>query len=204
MSEFQVNHDNYMIEAIYPYSIEVPEIITRISREITRNSTLLIKLIRLIQEDGVSVSDLDYRINRIIKKILNQLTLLETYYKTEQEEYDAINAELEDALIERDALHIKSRIKEISDEEYSIKLSVANWTVEDLTSRKKVLENILKAMDDLKGLMLVSDIDVLYRISKNNYQTLNNLKIELYTRERLIYVLSKILEIITDPRPSTI
>ena len=203
MSEFQVNH-NYMIEAIYPYSIEIPEIITRISREITRNSTLLIKLIKLIQEDGVSVSDLDYRINRIISKILNQLTLLETYYKAEQEEYDAINAELEDALVERDALHVKSRIKEINDEEYSIKLSVANWTVEDLTSRRKVLENILKAMDDLKGLMLVSDIDVLYRISKNDYQTLNNLKIELYTRERLIYVLSNILEIITDSRPSTI
>ena len=193
-----------MIEAIYPYSIEIPEIITRISREITRNSTLLIKLIKLIQEDGVSVSDLDYRINRIISKILNQLTLLETYYKAEQEEYDAINAELEDALVERDALHVKSRIKEINDEEYSIKLSVANWTVEDLTSRRKVLENILKAMDDLKGLMLVSDIDVLYRISKNDYQTLNNLKIELYTRERLIYVLSNILEIITDSRPSTI
>ena len=203
MSEFQINH-NYMIEAIYPYSIEIPEIITRISREITRNSTLLIKLIKLIQEDGVSVSDLDYRINRIISKILNQLTLLETYYKAEQEEYDAINAELEDALVERDALHVKSRIKEINDEEYSIKLSVANWTVEDLTSRRKVLENILKAMDDLKGLMLVSDIDVLYRISKNDYQTLNNLKIELYTRERLIYVLSNILEIITDSRPSTI
>ena len=203
MSEFQVNH-NYMIEAIYPYSIEIPEIITRISREITRNSTLLIKLIKLIQEDGVSVSDLDYRINRIISKILNQLTLLETYYKAEQEEYDAINAELEDALVERDALHVKSRIKEINDEEFSIKLSVANWTVEDLTSRRKVLENILKAMDDLKGLMLVSDIDVLYRISKNDYQTLNNLKIELYTRERLIYVLSNILEIITDSRPSTI
>ena len=203
MSEFQINH-NYMIEAIYPYSIEIPEIITRISREITRNSTLLIKLIKLIQEDGVSVSDLDYRINRIISKILNQLTLLETYYKAEQEEYDAINAELEDALVERDALHVKSRIKEINDEEFSIKLSVANWTVEDLTSRRKVLENILKAMDDLKGLMLVSDIDVLYRISKNDYQTLNNLKIELYTRERLIYVLSNILEIITDSRPSTI
>ena len=203
MSEFQINH-NYMIEAIYPYSIEIPEIITRISREITRNSTLLIKLIKLIQEDGVSVSDLDYRINRIISKILNQLTLLETYYKAEQEEYDAINAELEDALVERDALHVKSRIKEINDEEYSIKLSVANWTVEDLTSRRKVLENILKAMDDLKGLMLVSDIDVLYRISKNDFQTLNNLKIELYTRERLIYVLSNILEIITDSRPSTI
>ena len=202
--ELQPDHDMYMIESIYPYSIEVPEIITRISREITRNSTLLIKLIELLQEDGASITDLDYRINRLIIKLQNLFMLLEAYYKTEKEEYDTISAELKDALVERDAFHIKRKINEISDEEYSIKLSVANWTVNELTSKKDSLEKILETREDLKGILLFSDIDDLYKISKNNYQSLNSLMIESYTREKLINTLSKILEMVNKAHPSTI
>ena len=201
--ELQADHDVYMIENIYPYSIDVPEIITSINRKLTRNDTLLIKLIKLL-EDRTSISDLDYKINRIIKKLQNQFTLLETYYKTEQEEYNAIKTELSDALIDRDALHVKNRIKEISDEEYSIKLSVANWTIDDLTSRMHSLEKPLKAMDDLKSLLLFSDIDFLYKISNDKYQSLINLKIEPNTREKLVNTLSIILKTITNSRPSTI
>ena len=202
--ELQPDHDMYMIESIYPYSIEVPEIITRISREITRNSTLLIKLIELLQEDGASITDLDYRINRLIIKLQNLFMLLEAYYKTEKEEYDTISAELKDALVERDAFHIKRKINEISDEEYSIKLSVANWTVKELTSKKDSLGKILETREDLKGILLFSDIDDLYKISKNNYQSLNSLMIESYTREKLINTLSKILEMVNKAHPSTI
>jgi hypothetical protein len=107
-------------------------------------------------------------------------------------------------MVERDALHVKSRIKEIGDEEYSVKLSVANWNVEDLSSRKKALEKILGSMEDLKGLLVFSDVDLLYKISTDNFQSLDILTIEPYTREKLINLLSKILETITSSSPSTI
>ena len=202
--ESQPNLDMHMIETIHPYSIDVPEIITRVSREITRNSKLLLKLIELLLKDEASIPNMDYRINRIIIKLQNLFELLETYYKTEKEEYDTINKELKDALVERDAFHIKRKIDEICDEEYSIKLSVADWTVKDLTSKKESLEKNLKTMEDLKGLQLFSDVDLLYKISKDNYYSLDSFMIESYTREKLINTLSKILESVNKSHPSTI
>ena len=205
MSEYQSPYYNmYRVESIYPYSIEVPEIITKISREITRNATLLIRLIKLLHEDGASISDSDYKIKRITKKLQNQLELLNTHQKTEQEEYTSLSNELNHAIIERDALHIKRKIDEICEGEYSLKLSVANWSVEDLRVKMDDLENSLQAMETLKGLPVLKDIEDLYQISKNNYQSLNGLELEPYTLEILINTLSKILETITYSGPSTL
>jgi len=161
MSEYQSTYYNmYTVESIYPYSIEIPEIITKISREITRNATLLIRLIKLLHEDGASISDSDYKIKRITKKLQNQLELLYTHHKTEQEEYNNLSTELNNAIIERDALHIKRKIGEICEGEYSLKLSVANWSIEDHRGKKEALENSLKAMENLKGLPVLGDIEV--------------------------------------------
>ena len=205
MSEYHSPYYNmYTVESIYPYSIEIPEIITKISREITRNATLLIRLIKLLHEDGASISDSDYKIKRITKKLQNQLELFNTHQKTEQEEYTSLSNELNNAIIERDALHIKRKIDEICEGEYSLKLSVANWSVEDLRVKMDDLENSLQAMETLKGLPVLKDIEDLYQISKNNYQSLNGLELEPYTLEILINTLSKILETITYSGPSTL
>ena len=205
MSEYQSPYYNmYRVESIYPYSLEVPEVITKISREITRNATLLIRLIKLLQKDGASISDLDYKIKRITKKLQNQLELLDTHHKTEREEYDTLSTEFDNAVIERDALHIKRKIDEICDGEYSLKLSVANWSIEDLRVKKDGLENSLKAMENLKGLPVLGDIEELYQISKNNYQALNGFELEPYTLEILIHTLSRILETVTYSGPSTL
>ena len=205
MSEYQPPYYNtYMAESIHPYSLQVPEIITKINREITRNATLLIRLIKLLHEDGASISDLDYKIKRITKKLQNQLELLDTHHKTEQEEYDTLSTEFHNAILERDALHIKRKIDGICEGEYSLKLSVVNWSIEDLRSKKDALENSLKAMKNLKGLPVLGDIEELYQISKNNYQSLNGLDLEPYTLAILIHTLSKILETVTYSGPSTL
>jgi hypothetical protein len=205
MSEYQSPYYNTcMIDSIYPYSIEVPMVITKISREITRNATLLVRLIKLLHEDGASITDLDYKIKRITKKLQNQLELLDTHLKTEQEEYDSVSTEFYDTILERDALHVKRKIDGICDGEYSLKLSVADWSIEDLRSKKDALENSLKAMENLKGLPVLGDIEDLYQISKNNYQALNGLELEPCTLEILIHTLSKILETVTYSGPSTL
>jgi hypothetical protein len=205
MSEYQSAYYNmYLAESIYPYSIEIPEIITKISREITRNATLLIRLTKLLLENGESISDADYKIKRITKKLQNQLELLFTHYKTEREEFDTLKTEFDNAIIERDALHIKRKIGDICEGEYSLKLSVANWSIQDLRAKKEALENSLKAMETLKGLPVLGDIENLYQISKNNYQSLNGLKLEPYTTELLVHTLSKILETVTYSGPSTL
>jgi hypothetical protein len=193
-----------MIESIYPYSIEIPVAITKISREFTRNATLLLKLIKLLQKEGAQIDDPDYKIIRITKKLQNLLLLSDTYNKTYQEEYNTLSAELDKAILERDELHIRRRIDEIFEEEYYLKLSVANWTVEDLRVKKTDLEKSLNALENMKGLTEFKDIDDLYQISKNNYHSLNVLELEPYTLETLIHTLSKILETVKHSGPSTL
>jgi hypothetical protein len=159
---------------------------------------------QLIQEDDTPISDSEYTIKRITVKLRNQLELLETHYKTDQEEYESICAELEKAVTERETLHLQNRLNDIHMEEYSIRLSVANWSIEDLSAKKRDLENCIKAMKNLKGLQAHGDIEDLYRISKNSYQSLNRLMIEPDTLKMLTQTLSKILETITYPSPSTL
>lgn len=198
------NYNMFRVEDNYPYSIEVPENITEMNREITRNATLLIRLIKLIQEDGVPISDSHYIMKRIISKLLNQLELWDTHLKTDQEEYDTICAELEKVIIERDGLHIKRKIDDICEEEYSLKLLVADWSIEDLRAKRVNLENRLNALKNMKGLYVFGDIEDLYEISKNCYQLLNGLELEPDTSKKLTQTLSKILEIITLKESSTI
>ena len=184
------------VEDTYPYSIGVPENITRIKREITRNATLLIRLIKLLQEDGTLISAPDYTIKRITSKLQYQLKLWDTHLKADQEEYDTISTELENSVAERDALHIKRKIGEIGEEEYSIKLQVADWSIENLRAKRVNLENRLNALKNMKGLYGFWDIEALYEISKNSYRSLNGLELESDTFKILIQTLSKILEII--------
>jgi hypothetical protein len=193
-----------MIESVYSYSLDISDTITKICREITRNATLLIRLLKLLQEEGAKINDLDYTIIRITKRLQNLLELFDTYHKTDQEEYNTLSAELDNAILERDALHIKRIINEICEEEYYIKLSVANWTIEDLKVKKTDLEKGLNALENLKGLIVFRDVDDLYQISKINYNSLNVLELEPYTREMLIHTLSKILETVKQSGRSTL
>jgi hypothetical protein len=205
MSEIHAPHpDTNMIESIYPYSIDIPVAITKISREFTRNSTLLLKLIKLLQKEGAQIDDPDNKIIRITKKLQNLLLLSDTYQKTYQEEYNTLSAELDKAILERDELQIRRRIDEIFEEEYYLKLPVADWTVEDLRVKKTDQEKSLKALENLKGLTVFKDVDDLYQISKNNYHSLNVLELEPSTLEILINTLSKILETVTPSGPSTL
>jgi hypothetical protein len=193
-----------MIESIYPYSIDIPVAITKISREFTRNATLLIRLIKLLQEEGAQIDDPDYKIIRITKKLQSLLKLSDTYYKTYQEEYNTLSAELDNAIQETDELNIKRRINDICEEEYYLKLSVANWTLEDLRVKKTDLGKSLKALKNLKGLTEFKDIDDLYQISKNNYNSLNVIELEPCTLEILIPTLSELLETVRHSGPSTL
>jgi hypothetical protein len=205
MAEQQApQYDTHMIESIYPYSIDIPVAITKISREFTRNSTLLIRLIKLLQEEGTQIDDPDYKIIRITKKLQNLLKLSDTYYKTYQEEYNTLSAELDNAILERNELNIKRRINDICEEEYYLKLSVANWTLEDLRVKKTDLGKSLKALENLKGLTEFKDIDDLYQISKNNYHSLNVIELEPCTLEILIPTLSELLETVRHSGPSTL
>ena len=205
MSDSQESYINrYPVENIYPHSIELPDIVTRMSREITRNATFLIKMITLIQLDKVPTTNHNYTINRISTKLLNQLTLWEAHWKADQEEHQKISDELQDARLRREELITKKVLRDISDEECSLRLSIADWSIKDLSEKKASLENNLKAYTNLKGLPLLVDINELYKMSKNDFFSLNSLGLEYETLKQLKRTLYKLLQTTTDKTPSTL
>lgn len=197
-------YDRYPVENIYPHSIELPDIVTRMSREITRNATVLVKMITLLQRDNIPTTNHNYTINRIATKLLNQFTLWETHWKVDQEEYHNITEELHNAKHQREELLTKKLLGDISDEECSLRLSVADWSIQDLSEKKASLENNLKAYKNLKGLPLLVDIDKLYKMSKNDFETLECLELEYETLKLLKKTLYKLFQTITNQNPSTL
>ena len=198
------SYNRFPVENIYPHSIELPQSITQMSREITRNATVLIKMITLIQEDGVPTSNQNYTINRILTKLLNQFMLWEAHYKVDQEEYNIIIDELENARSQREVLLTKKMLGDISEEECSLRLSVVDWSIKDLSEKKVPLENNLKALTNLKGLPLLVDINDLYKMSKNGFVSLDSLELEYGTLKLLKKTLSKLLQTSTCKNPSTL
>jgi hypothetical protein len=116
-----------------------------------------------------------------------------------------ISSDLKDAKIDREALHIKRQIAEIGDEEYSLKLSVADWTINDLKIRLDDLEKCVNALDELgDNILTYKDENDLYQISKNSYESIKCLEIESHVKENLIYTLSQILDLVVSTNFSTI
>jgi hypothetical protein len=194
----------YAVESMYPYSLEVSECITGNNMELTQQATLLIRLLNLLQDDGVPHKSYDRIVERITRKLMKNLELWELYIMKHQEEYAALNLELETVIDERKMLHIKKKLGEICAEEYSLKLSVADWSIEDLRAKRLQTEKSINVLNRLRGLFAPSDIETLYVLSKNDYESIKYLGLESNVYKFLTQVLTRLAKATAYTRPSTL
>jgi len=192
------------IEDSYPYSIQVPEIITKTCREITRNSTLLIRLLRLILDEGPPPKDYENLIKRTTNKLNNQYGIWDAHYKADQDEYHILNNELEDALLMRSSLQAKSKLGDINEMEYVLNLSIVDWSINELKTKCSILKDNLEAMNNLRVLLDSEDVNFLYHLSKNNFVLLKSLTIKPDTMGMLLQCLSEMLNTIKNKSKLTI
>ena len=192
------------IDDSYPYSIQVPEIITKTSREITRTSTLLIRLLRLILNEGPPPTNYEYQIKRITKKLKNQYNIWSAHYKADKEEYDTLSIELEDTIIRKGFLQTRRRLSDINEMDYVLNLSIIDWKINDLKTKCSILKDNLEGMNNLRVLLDSEDINYLYQLSKNNFCIVSNLVVEPETMGRLLQSLTKMLDTIKNKPNCTI
>lgn len=197
-------YDTQRIEDIYPYSIEVPDIITKLSREITKNSTLIVRLVKLMLDDGPPVSNPDYKFTRVAKRLDNQFKIWESHYEADHDEYKILKKELEQAIITRDSLITKRTLDDLNEQDYMLRLSVAEWNINELRTQKSVLESNLKSMEKMRVLQTSEDVDYLYKLSKDNYRLISGLEIQPETMGMLLNVLTKTLDTINNKKRTTI
>ena len=192
------------IEDSYPYSIQVPEIITKTCREITRNSTLLIRLLRLILDEGPPPKDYENLIKRITKKLDNQYGIWDAHYKADQDEYDYLRNKLKDELFMRNSLQAKSKLGDIIEMDYVLNLSIVDWSINELNTKCSILKENLEAMNNLRVLLDPEDVNFLYHLSKNNFVLLSGLTVKPDTMGMLLQCLSEMLNTIKNKSKLTI
>lgn len=193
-----------MTESMYPYTLQVPEGISSNSKELARLATLLIRLISILLEGDVPKRSFDKTVERVAKKLDKELDIWDLYRLRDEEEYIALCKELASAIDNRKMLHIKRKLGNIGDEELSLKLSVADWNIEDLKLRKLRIEHCVDALNNLRGLFAYEDVEELYNISKNNYEALRDLLLDSEMTGFLINVFNKLSKAITNSNPSTL
>lgn len=195
---------SYMTESMYPYTLQVPEGISSNSKELARLATLLIRLICILQEEGVPKKSFDKTALRVARKLDKELEIWDLYRMRDEEEYEALSKELSNAIDYRKMLHIKRKLGNIGDEELSLKLSVADWSIEDLKLKKLRIEHSVNALNNLRSLFAYEDIEELYTVSKNNYEILKELSLGSEITEFFINVLNNLSKAVTSPNPSTL
>ena len=200
-----MQHSNsYMTESMYPYTLQVQEGISINSKELGRLATLLIRLISILREEGVPKNNFDKTAVRVARKLDKELEIWDLYRRRDEEEYRALSLELSNAIDNRKMLHIKRKLGNIGDEELSLKLSVADWGIEDLKLKKLRIEHSVNALNNLRSLFAYEDIEELYTVSKNNYEILREISLGSEITEFLIMVLDKLSKAVTSTNPSTL
>jgi hypothetical protein len=200
-----MQHSNsYMTESMYPYTLQVQEGISINSKELGRLATLLIRLISILREEGVPKNNFDKTAVRVARKLDKELEIWDLYRRRDEEEYRDLSLELSNAIDNRKMLHIKRKLGNIGDEELSLKLSVADWGIEDLKLKKLRIEHSVNALNNLRSLFAYEDIEELYTVSKNNYEILREISLGSEITEFLIMVLDKLSKAVTSTNPSTL
>jgi hypothetical protein len=188
--------ETYTSEFTNPIILESSTCVAANNKEIMRQATILIKLIKILQTYGKPQSRYDKLVERIARKLQNHLDIWGLYRRKDKEELIASSLELEKILEDREILMIRKKVGDIYDEEYSLKIAAANWSIENLKIKKNQLENSIKDMSRLHSQLKSEDIEDINWIVQNNYQTIRDLGLGTEISEMIVKNMTTIAETI--------
>ena len=173
--------------------IEAPEGVTANNREIMKQATILIKLIKYLDNDRRPRA-YDDLVERITRKLEIHLDIWGLYLKRDEEELAASSLELERALESKALLRIRSEVGDVGDEEYRLKMASAEWSIENLEGKKSRLEGGVRAMGSLRGQLESEVMDEVYEVSRNDFEKIKRLELGSELTETIIKSVSKIAD----------
>ena len=161
------------------------------NKEIMKQSTILLRLINLLDKDEPQDS-VDELIERVTKRLETSLGIWELYLKRDKEELSTSSKELEKALESREVLRVRKEVGDISDEEYELKIAVAEWGIENYQTKTRELEKGVAAMSNLRDQLEPKYIEEINRMAQNGYQKIRDMKLRPELTEMIIRNLNQL------------
>lgn len=160
--------------------------------EIMRQATVLLRLIDSMGEgSGKAYVDL---LGRVASRLSNCLGIFELCRRNDEADFRASCSEFETALGDREVLNVRRQVEDIGDEEFSLKMAVAEWSIDHYGSRKRELEGGMKAMNRLKDEFENGFLEILSKVSEGNYRRVRDLGLDQTLNDVVIGSLGRLVE----------
>ena len=174
--------------------IEASECVTVNNKEIMKQATILLRLIKLLDTYGGSQSNYGDLVEGIARKLETHLDIWTLYLRKDEEELAASSLELGKVMDDREILQVKRNVGEIGDEEYRLKMAALDWSVEHLKVKKHQMENSVKAMSTLHNQLEPEYVEEIIQVTQSNYQDIRGLELGTELTEMIIKNITRLAE----------
>ena len=176
--------------------MDASECVTANNKEIMKQTSILLRLIKLLDSYGGSQNSYGDLVDRIARKLETHLDIWTLYLRKDEEELTASSLELDKAMDAREVLEIKRNVGETGDEEYRLKMAALDWSIEHLKVKKRQMENSVKAMSTLHNQLEPAFVEEINQISRSNYQNIRGLDLGTDLTETIIKSITRLAEIV--------
>ena len=176
--------------------IEASECVTANNKEIMKQATILLRLIKLLDTYGGSQSNYGDLVEGIARKLETHLDIWKLYLRKDEEELAASSLELGKAMDDREILQVKRNVGEIGDEEYRLKMAALDWSIEHLKVKKSQMESSVKAMSTLHNQLEHEYVEEINLFAQSDYQNIRGLDLGIGLTEMIIKDFTKLADIV--------
>ena len=161
--------------------------------ELMRQATILVRLIKLM-DGSEGHQDMDELVGRVARSLETHLGIYELYLRKDREALASSSLELEKALETREMLTVRREVGDIRDQEYSLKMAVADWGIDNYRAKTRELKSSVAAMSNLRDRFESEFIDDLGRLAVDDYRKIRGLGVGSELSEMIIGSFRKISE----------
>ena len=176
---------------------DLRESILNNNNEIKKLATMIVKLIKLLLEEKISLEEFNKISPKYDNKLSSSLELRELYNKRIQE--DSMNniKELETVLENKELISVRKQIGDMQDEEYNLKLAAVNWDINKINKKTDYLKKCLNMLQTLSHNIEAEDANYISQITQDKYKAIKNTKLDADSKKRLTNNLKAISRIIS-------
>ena len=161
--------------------------------ELMRQATILVRLIKLM-DGSEGRRDMGELLGRVARSLETHLGIYELYLRKDREALAASSLELEKALETREMLGVRREVGDVSDEEYGLKMAVADWGIGNYRSRVRELEGSVAAMSGLRDRFGSEFIEDVRGLAVDDFRKIRGLGLGSELSEMVIGSFSKIMD----------
>ena len=184
---------NVLESGIAEQVVGASEAVVANNEELMRQATILVRLIN-VMGDADGHQDMGELLGRVARSLETHLGIYELYLRKDREALASSRVELEKALETREMLTVRREVGDIRDEEYGLKMAVADWGIENYRSKTRELEGSVAAMSGLGARFGSEFVEGVRGLAVDDYRRVRDLGLGSELSEMVIGSFSRILD----------